>query len=75
MPGEPRYKSGIFPSQNNVVQNVGKATPAEEVWNYEAGAKTPMGGQAPLARATLRAVLHGLQGPAAVPGSIRTCGC
>ncbi len=34
------HKSGIFPSQNNVVQNVGEATPAEEVWNYEAGAKT-----------------------------------
>ena len=33
-------KSGIFPSQNNVVQNVGEATPAEEVWNYEAGAKS-----------------------------------
>jgi iron complex outermembrane receptor protein len=34
------HKSGIFPSQNNVVQNVGEATPAEEVWNYEAGAKS-----------------------------------
>jgi iron complex outermembrane recepter protein len=34
------FKSGIFPSQNNVVQNVGKATPPEEVWSYEIGAKT-----------------------------------
>jgi iron complex outermembrane receptor protein len=34
------HKSGIFPSQNNVIQNVGEATPPEEVWNYEAGAKT-----------------------------------
>ena len=34
------FKSGIFPSQNNVVQNVGVATPAEEVWSYEIGAKT-----------------------------------
>jgi iron complex outermembrane recepter protein len=34
------FKSGIFPSQNNVVQNVGKATAPEEVWNYEMGAKT-----------------------------------
>jgi iron complex outermembrane recepter protein len=34
------FKSGIYPSQNNVVQNVGEATPPEEVWSYEAGAKT-----------------------------------
>ena len=34
------FKSGIFPSQNNVVQNVGEATPPEEVWSYEIGAKT-----------------------------------
>jgi len=34
------FKSGIFPSQNNVVQNVGEATPPEEVWSYEVGAKT-----------------------------------
>jgi iron complex outermembrane receptor protein len=34
------FKSGIFPSQNNVVQNVGVATPEEEVWSYEVGAKT-----------------------------------
>ena len=34
------FKSGIFPSQNNVVQNVGVATPEEEVWSYEIGAKT-----------------------------------
>ena len=34
------FKSGIFPSQNNVVQNVGVATPAEEVWSYEIGAKS-----------------------------------
>ena len=34
------FKSGIFPSQNNVVQNVGVATPPEENWNYEIGAKT-----------------------------------
>jgi iron complex outermembrane receptor protein len=34
------FKSGIFPSQNNVVQNVGVATPPEEVWSYEVGAKT-----------------------------------
>ena len=34
------FKSGIFPSQNNVVQNVGIATPEEEVWSYEVGAKT-----------------------------------
>ena len=34
------FKSGIFPSQNNVVQNVGEATPPEENWSYEAGAKT-----------------------------------
>ena len=34
------FKSGIFPSQNNVVQNVGKATAPEEVWSYEMGAKT-----------------------------------
>ncbi|MCM2312189.1 MAG: TonB-dependent receptor [Steroidobacteraceae bacterium] len=34
------FKSGIYPSQNNVVQSVGEATPPEEVWSYEAGAKT-----------------------------------
>ena len=34
------FKSGIFPSQNNVVQNVGVATPEEEVWSYEIGAKS-----------------------------------
>jgi iron complex outermembrane receptor protein len=34
------FKSGIFPSQNNVVNTVGVATPPEEVWSYEAGAKT-----------------------------------
>jgi iron complex outermembrane receptor protein len=34
------YKSGIYPSQNNVVQNVGVATAPEEVWSYEAGVKT-----------------------------------
>ena len=34
------FKSGIFPSQNNVIQNVGEATPPEEVWSYEIGAKT-----------------------------------
>ena len=34
------FKSGIFPSQNNVVQNVGEATPPEENWSYEVGAKT-----------------------------------
>jgi iron complex outermembrane receptor protein len=34
------FKSGIFPSQNNVVQNVGVATDPEEVWSYEVGAKT-----------------------------------
>jgi iron complex outermembrane recepter protein len=34
------FKSGIFPSQNNVVQSVGEATPPEEVWSYEVGAKT-----------------------------------
>jgi iron complex outermembrane receptor protein len=34
------FKSGIFPSQNNVVTSVGVATPPEEVWSYEAGAKT-----------------------------------
>jgi iron complex outermembrane receptor protein len=34
------FKSGIFPSQNNQVNTVGEATPSEEVWSYEAGAKT-----------------------------------
>jgi iron complex outermembrane receptor protein len=34
------FKSGIFPSQNNVVNAVGEATPPEEVWSYEVGAKT-----------------------------------
>ncbi len=34
------FKSGIFPSQNNVVSSVGVATPPEEVWSYELGAKT-----------------------------------
>jgi iron complex outermembrane receptor protein len=34
------FKSGIFPSQNNVVANVGVATPPEEVWSYEIGTKT-----------------------------------
>jgi iron complex outermembrane receptor protein len=34
------FKSGIFPSQNNVVQSVGEATPPEENWAYEVGAKT-----------------------------------
>jgi iron complex outermembrane recepter protein len=34
------YKAGIFPSQNNVVQNVGIATSPEKVRNYELGAKT-----------------------------------
>jgi iron complex outermembrane receptor protein len=34
------FKSGIFPSQNNVVTSVGEATPPEEVWSYEVGAKT-----------------------------------
>jgi iron complex outermembrane receptor protein len=34
------FKSGIFPSQNNQVNTVGEATPPEEVWSYEAGAKT-----------------------------------
>ena len=34
------FKSGIFPSQNNVTSTVGVATPPEEVWSYEVGAKT-----------------------------------
>jgi iron complex outermembrane recepter protein len=34
------FKSGIFPSQNNVVTTVGVATPPEKVWSYEVGAKT-----------------------------------
>ena len=34
------FKSGIFPSQNNVSTTVGVATPPEEVWSYEVGAKT-----------------------------------
>jgi iron complex outermembrane receptor protein len=34
------FKSGIFPSQNNVASSVGVATPPEEVWSYELGAKT-----------------------------------
>ncbi|HET9694901.1 MAG TPA: TonB-dependent receptor [Steroidobacteraceae bacterium] len=34
------FKSGIFPSQNNVSTSVGEATPPEEVWSYEIGAKT-----------------------------------
>jgi iron complex outermembrane receptor protein len=34
------FKSGIFPSQNNQVNTVGEATPPEEVWSYEVGAKT-----------------------------------
>lgn len=34
------FKAGIFPSQNNVIQNVGVATPPEKVMNYELGAKT-----------------------------------
>ncbi len=34
------FKSGVFPSQNNVVQNVGVPTPAEKVLAYEVGAKT-----------------------------------
>lgn len=34
------FKSGIFPSQNNVVQNVGMPTPPEKVMAYEVGAKT-----------------------------------
>jgi iron complex outermembrane receptor protein len=34
------FESGIFPSQNNQVNTVGVATPPEEVWSYELGAKT-----------------------------------
>jgi len=34
------FKSGIFPSQNNDPATRGEATPPEEVWSYEVGAKT-----------------------------------
>ncbi len=34
------YKSGVFPSQNNVLQNVGAALAPETVNNYEIGVKT-----------------------------------
>jgi iron complex outermembrane receptor protein len=33
------YKAGMFPSQNNVVQTVARATPAEKVLSYELGTK------------------------------------
>ena len=34
------FKSGVFPSQNNILQNVGAALPPEKVNNYEFGLKT-----------------------------------
>lgn len=34
------FKSGVFPSQNNILQNVGAALPPETVNNYEIGIKT-----------------------------------
>ncbi len=34
------FKAGVFPSQNNVVQNVGTATAPERILSYEIGAKT-----------------------------------
>jgi iron complex outermembrane receptor protein len=34
------FKAGVFPSQNNVVQNVGAATAPERILSYETGAKT-----------------------------------
>ncbi len=34
------YKSGVFPSQNNVLQSVNTALAPEKVWNYEVGLKS-----------------------------------
>jgi len=34
------FKSGVFPSQNNILQNVGEALAPEKVNNYEIGVKT-----------------------------------
>jgi len=34
------YKSGVFPSQNNVLQSVDVALNPEKVWNYEVGLRS-----------------------------------